>query len=339
VVNSKPQPATRNSMTVYELFQDFSRRKILVVGDVMIDAYLNGKVSRISPEAPVPIVSFSSREERLGGAANVALNLLSLGASVAMCSVVGDDADGQTILRLLSDQGINSKAVIQSIDRKTTLKTRVIGNNQQLLRVDQEQTDDINSQEEQQLISAISLLLDEGYDAIIFEDYNKGVLTEKVITEVIAAAKHKGIPTAVDPKFKNFISYKGVSLFKPNLKELQDGLKRIIDISDKGDFERAVVDLQIQLQADKVFVTMSERGVFIQDKLAKHYVPAHLRSISDVSGAGDTVISVATLALVAGCNAQQIAEVANLAGGLVCEYPGVVAINKDQLQKELQKIW
>jgi D-glycero-beta-D-manno-heptose-7-phosphate kinase len=332
-----PQPATE--MTPNKLLQDFSKRRILVVGDVMIDAYLKGKVTRISPEAPVPIVSFSSREERLGGAANVALNLLSLGASVAMCSVVGEDADGQTMLRLLSEQGINSEAIIQSKDRKTTLKTRVIGNNQQLLRVDQEQTDDITSQEEDQLISAISSLLDKGFDAIIFEDYNKGVLTEKVITEVIVVAKKKGVPTTVDPKFKNFLAYKGVSLFKPNLKELQDGLNRMIDASDKNDLEQAVNDLQSQLQAEKIFVTMSERGVFIQDNAGKHYVPAHLRSIADVSGAGDTVISVATLALVAGCTAKQIAEVANLAGGLVCEYPGVVAINKDQLEKELQKIW
>jgi rfaE bifunctional protein kinase chain/domain len=256
-----------------------------------------------------------------------------------MCSVVGDDADGQTMLRLLSDQGINSTAVIQSKDRKTTLKTRVIGNHQQLLRVDQEQTNDITSQEEQQLIAAISSMLDKGYDAIIFEDYNKGVLTEKVITEVISIAKKKGVLTTVDPKFKNFLAYKEVSLFKPNLKELQDGLNRIIDTSDRQDFEQAVNELQSQLHAEKVFVTMSELGVFIQDQSSNHYIPAHLRSISDVSGAGDTVISVATLALVAGCTAQQIAEVANLAGGLVCEYPGVVAIKKEQLEKELQKIW
>lgn len=326
-------------MTVEGLFQDFSQRRILVVGDVMIDAYLKGKVSRISPEAPVPIVSFTSREERLGGAANVALNLLSLGANVTMCSVVGDDSDGQTLLRLLKDNGIHSEGVILSKTRKTTLKTRVIGNNQQLLRVDQEQTDDISINEESRLIHVISELLDQGVDGVIFEDYNKGVLTERVISSVIAEARKRSIPTAVDPKFKNFMAYKGVTLFKPNLKELSDGLNRMIDANDRIHFEAAVEELNQHLNADLIFVTMSERGVFIQGMDEKHYIAAHLRSIADVSGAGDTVISAATLALVAGCSAKQLAEVANLAGGLVCEFPGVVAIQKDQLQHELQKIW
>ena len=325
-------------MDVNQLFEDFSRRKILVLGDVMIDAYLEGKVNRMSPEAPVPIVSFTSEEQRLGGAANVALNLLSLGASVTICSVIGDDNNGKDLQDLMRKQFISIDGLVLSPNRKTTVKTRVIGNNQQLLRVDNEQTDDILRSEEDKLVSKIEELLKSNFDAIIFEDYNKGVLTESLIDRVISLAKKYNVVTTVDPKLKNFYAFKGVTLFKPNLKELRDGVKRMVDVNDKEDFEAAVLEMNQELNAENVFVTLSEHGVFIQNSSSKHYIPAHFRNIADVSGAGDTVISVATLCLLAGQPIENIAAIANLAGGLVCERVGVVAIDKSQLKSELEKL-
>ncbi|MDG0973779.1 MAG: PfkB family carbohydrate kinase [Crocinitomicaceae bacterium] len=325
-------------MNVNQLFDDFSKRKILVLGDVMIDAYLEGKVNRVSPEAPVPIVSFTSQEQRLGGAANVALNLLSLGAQVTICSVVGEDQSGQDLKGLMVAQSISTEGLVFSPHRKTTLKTRVIGNNQQLLRVDNEQTDDILPGEEDALVGKIEALLASKFDAIIFEDYNKGVLTASLIERVIALAKKFNVVTTVDPKLTNFYAYNGVTLFKPNLKELRDGVKRMVDVRDRKDFEAAVEEMNRVLQAENVFVTLSEHGVYIQNDSAKHYIPAHIRNIADVSGAGDTVISVATLCYLAGLPIDEVAAVANLAGGLVCERVGVVAIDKAQLKSELEKL-
>ena len=325
-------------MNVNQLFDDFSKRKILVLGDVMIDAYLEGKVNRVSPEAPVPIVSFTSQEQRLGGAANVALNLLSLGAQVTICSVVGEDQSGQDLKGLMQAQSISTEGLVFSPNRKTTLKTRVIGNNQQLLRVDNEQTDDILPEEEDALVSKIEAMLASKFDAIIFEDYNKGVLTASLIERVIQLAKKYNVVTSVDPKLTNFYSYKSVTLFKPNLKELRDGVKRMVDVRDRDDFEAAVGEMNQVLKAENVFVTLSEHGVFIQNDSQKHYIPAHIRNIADVSGAGDTVISVATLCYLAGLTINQVAAAANLAGGIVCESVGVVAIDKDQLKSELEKL-
>ena len=325
-------------MNVNQLLEDFSRRKVLVLGDVMIDAYLEGKVNRVSPEAPVPIVSFSSEEQRLGGAANVALNLLSLGAKVTICSVIGADKYGDDLRSLMNQQSISVEGLVASKHRKTTVKTRVIGNNQQLLRVDNEQTNDILQSEEDELVGKIESLLKEGVDAIIFEDYNKGVLTESLIRRVISLSKKYGVVTTVDPKQNNFFAYKEVTLFKPNLKELRDGVKRMVDVNNKQDFEAAVLEMNQELKAENVFVTLSEHGVFIKNATSKHYIPAHIRNIADVSGAGDTVISVATMCLLAGLPIERVAAIANLAGGLVCERVGVVAIDKSQLKSELEKL-
>ncbi|HZH87059.1 MAG TPA: bifunctional ADP-heptose synthase [Brumimicrobium sp.] len=326
-------------MTLETLFEEFKKKKIIVLGDVMIDAYLSGKVDRVSPEAPVPIVNFSKREERLGGAANVALNLISLGAQVAMASVIGEDRDADTMIGLLEDKSISTSGLIRSKARQTTVKTRVIGNYQQLLRVDQEQTNDIAVHEEEQVIEKVELLLKEGYDALIFQDYNKGVLTENLIERVINLAKKYNVLTTVDPKLKNFLAYKGVTLFKPNLKELSEGVQIKIDfVNERSQFEKAVEQLKSIVNPEIVFVTLSEHGVFIENKDENHYVPAHERTISDVSGAGDTVISVATLCLVAGLNIEALASMANLAGGIVCEYRGVVAIKAEELFDEAKKL-
>tara|TARA_B100000508_G_scaffold141095_1_gene146762 strand:+ start:39514 stop:40503 length:990 start_codon:yes stop_codon:yes gene_type:complete len=325
-------------MSLDSLFSSFKEKHIVVLGDVMIDAYLKGKVNRVSPEAPVPIVNFTGREERLGGAANVALNLLSLGSKVTMASVVGDDSEASTLLSLMKGSGIQTTGIIQESDRQTTVKTRVLGNHQQLLRVDKEQTNDISQEAEERLIDAIQEIIDQGCDAIIFEDYNKGVLTSSLIEQVIELARKQDVFTTVDPKLKNFLAFKNVSLFKPNLKELSEGIGRNVDVNDRSDFENAVKELNSIIHAERVFVTMSEHGVFIAEEENKHYIPAHRRTITDVSGAGDTVISVATLCLVSGMSSKTIAEIANLAGGIVCESPGVVAIDSARLLEEAKKL-
>lgn len=325
-------------MNINALFEQFSGKRIAVVGDVMLDAYLRGGVFRVSPEAPVPIVSLEKQEDRLGGAANVALNLVSLGAKAIICSVIGNDKDGNRLVDLLAEQGISSEGIVQSENRQTTVKTRVIGNNQQLLRIDAEQTDDINATEENQIIAKIQHLIAQGIDALIFEDYNKGVLTQNVIEKIIRLCQENQIVTTVDPKKTNFLAYKGVTLFKPNLKELKEGLDVHFSIENKSDFENAVLQLEQILQNEITFITLSEHGVFIKNEADKFYIPAHLRNIADVSGAGDTVISVATLCLTLGLPISEIAEIANLAGGLVCEKSGVVSIELPQLKAELTRI-
>jgi rfaE bifunctional protein kinase chain/domain len=320
-------------------FDKFNGKRILVIGDVMVDSYLRGKVTRISPEAPVPIVNLERQEDRLGGAGNVALNLVALGANPIICTVIGNDPQAELLRMLLHDNKISGEGIVRSSSRKTTVKTRVVGNNQQLLRIDSEQIDPINSDEENELIESVCSLISSGVDGVIFEDYNKGVLTHRVITEVVDFANKNDVITAVDPKKDNFLSYKKVTLFKPNLKELKEGLDRQFSYStDKKAFERAVSELESKLENKISFVTLSEYGVFIKENQSTFYIDAHLRTISDVSGAGDTVISVAALCLIVGMPLEVVAQIANISGGLVCEKSGVVPINKDQLLEETIKI-
>lgn len=321
------------------MFDKFNGLRILVIGDVMLDAYVMGKVNRISPEAPVPIVSLENEDARIGGAGNVALNLLALGAKPIICGVIGEDTSGDKLLNLFEKNGISTDGLVKSMVRKTTVKTRVISNKQQLLRIDSESTFPLLESEEIKLNNTIQNIINQGIDGIIFEDYNKGVLTDSVIQNTIKIAKEKDIPTAVDPKKENFLSYKGVSLFKPNLKELKEGLNLNFDFNTKKElFEKGIELLEEKLQNEISFVTLSENGVFIKNQTEKYYVPAHMRSISDVSGAGDTVIAVATLCLISGASTKQIAEISNLAGGLVCEKSGVVSISKNDLLKEVSEL-
>jgi rfaE bifunctional protein kinase chain/domain len=322
-----------------DLFDKFNGLRILVIGDVMLDTYVMGKVNRISPEAPVPIVSLENEDARIGGAGNVALNLLTLGAKPIICGVIGEDSSGDKLLNLFEKNRISTDGIVKSMARKTTVKTRVISNKQQLLRIDSESTFPLLESEEIKLNNTIQNIINQGIDGIIFEDYNKGVLTDSVIQNAIKIAKEKDIPTAVDPKKENFLSYKGVSLFKPNLKELKEGLNLNFDFNtNKELFEKGIELLEEKLQNEISFVTLSENGVFIKNQTEKYYVPAHMRSISDVSGAGDTVIAVATLCLISGASTKQIAEISNLAGGLVCEKSGVVSISKNELLKEVSEL-
>lgn len=316
-------------------FDNFNGLTALVVGDVMIDAYLVGDVERISPEAPVPVVHVTHKENRLGGAANVVLNLAALGAKPVICAVSGDDAQGDTMANLFKSGGMTSAGIVRIHNRPTTVKTRVISQDQHVVRVDEESLEPLNSDEETLFIARVkSLIESEKPDVIIFEDYNKGVLTPKVIKETISMAKAHNIPTTVDPKKDNFFAYKGVTLYKPNLKELMEGLKVDIDKSDLSTLVKAVNLLEAEIDNEISLITLSELGVFVQGRGVSTRVPAHPRKILDVSGAGDTVISVASLCLALGLAPEAIAELANLSGGLVCEKVGVVPIDKELLLEE-----
>ena len=279
-----------------DLFQQFNTLRVLIVGDVMVDAYVWGRATRLSPEAPVPVVHVARTENRLGGAANVALNVQALGATPLLCSVIGDDAGGDTLLQLLHEHNLPADGLVRSSQRPTTVKQRILAHGQQLLRIDSEVETDLNAGEAAQLLAAFDDLLTRA-DVVIFEDYDKGVLNEAVISECLARARQRGIPTVVDPKKKNFLAYLGCTLFKPNLKELREGLKLEFGEpdADRAGFEAAVARLRQELQPEIVLVTLSEHGIFAQQKETKTYLPAHLRTISDVSGAGDTVISIAAL--------------------------------------------
>lgn len=318
-----------------KIFDSFSDLRVLIIGDVMIDAYMWGNVNRISPEAPVPIVAVTKKENRLGGAANVALNVQALGATPILCSVIGVDSDGQIFLDLLKQQKLSPKGILKSRNRITTVKTRIVSHNHQILRVDEEVENDITPAETSQLLILIShLVKSEKIDVIIFEDYDKGLITQSLIQEVVKLAKNRGIPTVVDPKKKNFNNYKGVTLFKPNLKELKEGLKTEFNANNLKEMERVVENFRDRQKIESVMVTLSERGIYVQGGKANSLIPAHVRNIADVSGAGDTVISVAALCRALNLSSKMTATLANLAGGLVCEYAGVVPIDKEQLRQE-----
>jgi rfaE bifunctional protein kinase chain/domain len=320
-----------------ELFTQFTNLHVLIVGDVMVDAYVWGRASRLSPEAPVPVVNVDRTENRLGGAANVALNVQALGATPLLCSVVGDDQGGDQLLHLLHDHHLPADGIIRSAHRPTTFKQRILAHGQQLVRIDSEVETDLNAEETAQLLAAYDDLLPRA-DVVIFEDYDKGVLCESIITECIARARERGIPTVVDPKKNNFLAYRHCTLFKPNLKELREGIKAEFGSpdTDRAGFEAAVARLQRKLEPDTVLVTLSEHGVFAQQGEAKTYLPAHLRTISDVSGAGDTVISIAALCVAMRQPVAFTAALANLGGGLVCEQVGVVPIEKQRLLEEAE---
>ena len=321
-----------------KVFDKFNSLNILIIGDVMIDAYWWGGVNRISPEAPVPVCAVNDKESRLGGAANVALNIAAMGANPILCSVVGEDYQGHQLCELMKKQNMDTNGIVFSSNRPTTVKTRIIGNKTQMLRIDEETDVSISLSEEKIFLDKIeSIINTEKINAIIFQDYDKGVITEGVITKIIEIAKRKNIPVTVDPKKRNFTAYKNVDLFKPNLKELKEGLKIDFDNVDKDVLVEASLLLHYKQKIEKVFITLSERGVFMMDFTKKEaeitMLPACLRKISDVSGAGDTVISLATLCLALGLDSQTIANVSNFAGGLVCESVGVVPIDKNKLFK------
>lgn len=328
-----------NKTELQKVFEGMNGLHVVVVGDVMLDNYWWGNVDRISPEAPVPIVAISKRESRLGGAANVALNCRALGAKVTLASITGDDIDGRTLVSLTEDAGIDTELVMKSNKRPTTTKTRVISRNQQMMRVDEEVTDELYAEEEHPFIDMVLKYLQRVKpQALIFEDYNKGLLKENVIRHITAHCREIGIITVVDPKKKNFLAYKHVTIFKPNLKEVREGLHLELPNVNQKELDEAHNKLNGILHNDVTFITLSEKGVFYNNGQTSAVLPSHIRNIADVSGAGDTVVATATLVYALTKDVRLMAEVSNLAGGLVCEEVGVVSIKKDMLLHECERV-
>ena len=312
---------------------------VVVVGDVMLDNYSWGHVERISPEAPVPVVALTHRESRLGGAANVALNCRALGAKVTLASLIGDDSEGVTLVKLANEAGIDTELIQKSWRRPTTTKTRILSRNQQMMRIDDEVTDELHTDEEHPFIDAVLRFLQRVKpNVVIFEDYNKGVLKENVIQRIAAHCKEIGIITAVDPKKKNFLAYKDVTIFKPNLKEVREGLNLHIDNVNEHELNDAHRKPNQVLHHEITFITLSEKGVFYNNGFSSAIIPTRVLSISDVSGAGDTVIATAAMVYALTKDVALMAEVSNLAGGLVCEEVGVVSIKKERLRKESEAL-
>lgn len=310
----------------------------MVIGDLMLDRYLWGRVERISPEAPVPIVDITHDENRLGGAANVALNVHAMGAIPVMCGVVGRDNEGKALIELAKKKNFDTSLILESQHRRTTVKIRVIGNQQQVLRVDKEDRFRLNNEEKQVLFPRLMEGID-SVDAIIFEDYDKSMIDPELIQVVVERAGEKGIPIMVDPKFKQFWDYHGVTLFKPNMKELNEGLGLKLEKKDTEAIVEGIKKMRERMPHQWSLITLSENGMLLVDpEYNWQHFPAHYRDITDVSGAGDTVISVMSLGMAAGIDMGKAAYYANLAGGLVCEEVGVVPIKPEKLAAEARRL-
>ncbi|MBK9256505.1 MAG: carbohydrate kinase [Saprospiraceae bacterium] len=314
---------------------DFSDLHILVIGDVMIDRYLTGKVNRISPEAPVPVLEYKKKENRLGGAANVALNIKALGARVTVASISGNDEESDILNQLFSNHDISDVHLLKCDGRKTTVKTRIMAGAQHLLRIDAEDKHDISPDEENLFMDLIQKIsLSDKVDGLILQDYNKGLLTKNLIEKLMYWSVKNQIPTFIDPKEKNFTAFKSCTVFKPNRKEISEALKSPAETQE----QMAELDKQLRslMSHSFSFITLSKDGIYISDGITSEIVPARPRIITDVCGAGDTVISVLSLCFLKGLSMKNIAIIANAAGGQVCEKPGVVPVDRTELMNELQ---
>jgi rfaE bifunctional protein kinase chain/domain len=324
---------------IEHVFNQFAEINVLIIGDAMVDNYLWGKVDRISPEAPIPIVTVTKQENRLGGAGNVALNIQAFGANPILVSVIGDDEKGRIFQELLQENHMINEGIFIDESRMTTVKTRIISGGQQISRVDQEISTLINSEFEQRVFDRIETIIEQKQvQIIIFVDYDKGFITPWLIRNVIDLAKSKNILTVADPKSRNFNNYQRVDLFKPNFKEFKDGLKLQIEKTDMKELKLVSQKFKLENQIGLLFITLSELGVFLTNGVKQNYYPAEVRDIADVSGAGDTVVAAASLCLAAKLPIPFMAQLSNLAGGLVCEKLGVVPIDLELLKKEAKKI-
>lgn len=323
---------------IEQIFNKFSELNVLVIGDAMVDNYLWGKVERISPEAPIPIVTVTKNENRLGGAANVSLNIQALGAKPTLVSIIGNDEKGNTFKELLAQNNLCDDFIFVDKNRITTVKTRIISGGKQISRADQEISTPISHEFETEIFENIVRLLDStSINIIIFVDYDKGLISKWLIENVISIAKSKNILVAADPKSRNFDNYKNVDLFKPNFKEFKDGLKLHLEKTDMDEMKTISERFKKENQIGLLFITLSELGVFLTNGVKQNYYPAEVRDIADVSGAGDTVIAAASLCLAAGLSIPFMAQLSNIAGGLVCEKLGVVPIDLELLKKEIKK--
>jgi rfaE bifunctional protein kinase chain/domain len=328
------------------VFDKFQKNKILIIGDIMMDTYLIGKVDRISPEAPVPIVDIEKKINKLGGAANVAMNIKELGATPVICSIIGKDNQGKELEELFKSNKLITKYLYKTNSRKTTNKIRIIGNHTQMLRMDDESRDDIENGTFEKLKNNIIISVAENhFDGIIFQDYDKGVITPELIDYIIRLSKKRNIPLFVDPKVKNFSYYNYATIFKPNFNELKRGLKEENLNLNNWENIKPYIELEFlrEKEIETYYTTMGDKGILVSyitknKKIIHHHIEGQKRSVSDVSGAGDTVISVASLLTINNIDRIETAKIANIAGGIVCEKVGVVPINKEELLKEIDEL-
>ena len=322
------------------LDNSFEQLNILVVGDVIIDHYLFGKAERISPEAPVPVLLHEEERYCLGGAANVALNIKSLGATPHLLSITGKDDGHQQLVQLLEQAGIYKHYLFSDPTRRTTLKTRVIARQQQLLRYDYENTHNVDATLQQKIVEKVELIFSkEMVNAVILQDYNKGLLTTFLIEQIIALAKKWNVITLADPKKANFLSYKQINWFKPNLREINEGLG--LKINERKPsvhaLQAAANRVQQQLNNEYTLITLGAKGLYASSNKEAVLMPTRERIVADVCGAGDTVISVVAVAAAAQLEWKTILKLANIAGGQVCEFVGVVPVNKQMLLQEYRE--
>ncbi len=313
------------------LFENLAGKRVAVVGDLMLDRYLWGSVARISPEAPVLVVEVESESTRLGGAANVANNIAALRGTPVLMGVVGQDESGRALTSIVTENGFPAEGILVDASRPTTVKTRVIAHHQHVVRVDREVKQEIHQEIQGRILDVIKHLAG-SLDAIIIEDYNKGVVTRNLIHELVEFARQHKIIITVDPKFNNFFEYKNVTVFKPNRKETEEALGvRLVDQASIDKAGRALIE---RLKAENILLTLGERGMALFDGSgASTHVPTAARKVADVSGAGDTVISTLTMALTAGATIKEAAMLANVAGGVVCGEVGIVPISVDALRE------
>jgi rfaE bifunctional protein kinase chain/domain len=314
---------------IKELKNNFKGLNVAVIGDMMLDCYFQGDVRRISPEAPVPVVEVGNEFFRFGGAANVALNILKLGGNPLPVGVIGYDNDGTIFTSLMDELNIKSDGIFIDDSRPTTSKTRVIAHNQHVVRIDKESKDFLSRKLQDKIIKYLQERSDD-LNAIILQDYNKGVLSASLIEKIIRLSKSKDIIITVDPKFNNFFSYKGVTVFKPNRKEAEDVLG--VKIRSDEDISGAGNKILEKLNSKFVLLTLGEEGIAVFERgKAERRMPTKARKVADVSGAGDTVISTLTLSLAAGADIVEASYLANYAGGIVCEEVGIIPIELDKL--------
>lgn len=316
-----------------QLLGHFSEQKILVIGDLMLDHYLWGDISRISPEAPVPVVDIESEEYKLGGAANVCYNVATLGATVIPIGVIGNDENGERLSEIFRESRMATEGLFIDSSRPTTIKSRVIARGQHMIRTDRETRSPLDESLNSQIIRFVSSHLND-IDGIIFEDYNKGLLSRHLIQTLIGLAKEHHIPVSVDPKFENFFDYEHVSLFKPNRKETMDRLGLVQ--MDGDALEKAGQKLMDRLHCDALLITLGDKGMALFEQGTPLVtIPTQAVKVHDVSGAGDTVIATMAVCLAAGANYKEAATIANQAAGIVCGQVGIVPIDKDELLKTL----
>lgn len=314
-----------SSQEIRKVQEKAGQIKALVIGDAMLDQYIYGAVDRISPEAPVPILSHQRTELKAGGSANVALNLAAWGCETTLIGLTGNDPNANKLASLIEEKKI-SHHFFRSEHRPTTIKTRVVASSHHLLRIDEESTEYLTGEEESLAIDHLSNYIRQATpDLLIFEDYNKGFLTEKIISAVIGIARELGVFIAVDPKDKNFFNYKGVNLFKPNLREAGQAAHRHLRVEDLDDL---CCDWRKTMKINTIAVTLGGQGMYLQDeKSGHHMVPERSIDVVDVCGAGDAVICTLALGLMSGLDLKLCGSLANLTGAYVCSHSGVVSLD------------